>query len=150
MLGKTKDKTWDILIGDSGNISSHYGTLKFKSDDDEKAYSDPTIFSFLAMSPEPGQIVECSPIIDSQHQITGWAWDRFRADKLAANHKSVVDSIIKSILNSVTEKDLVSREGAIRQKWKAREATLKHTSLKHASLKHASELPAPKRPRKLE
>nr|POF05939.1 mrna-capping enzyme subunit alpha [Quercus suber] len=47
---------------------------------------------------------------------------RFRDDKTDGNHISVVQSVLQSIQDAVTEQDLKSRAGAIRTAFKAREA----------------------------
>ena len=47
---------------------------------------------------------------------------RFRDDKTNANHTSTVDSVIESITDRVTEKDLIAAAKGIRDEWKRRAA----------------------------
>lgn len=52
----------------------------------------------------------------------GWRMMRFRDDKPAGNHKSVVENIIKSIADGVEKDGLLSHSTAIRTAWKTRES----------------------------
>jgi len=45
---------------------------------------------------------------------------RFRDDKKEANHTTTVDSVIESISDRVTEKDLIAAARGIRDEWKRR------------------------------
>lgn len=63
------------------------------------------------------RIVECN--VDDQGR---WRIVRFRDDKHEANHKSTVTSVMESIRDRVSEKDLYKAAGRIRDSWKARAA----------------------------
>lgn len=63
------------------------------------------------------RIVECNQ--DGQGR---WRLVRFRDDKKEANHKSTVASVLESINDRVSEKDLYKSAGRIRDSWKARQA----------------------------
>jgi mRNA guanylyltransferase len=63
------------------------------------------------------RIIEC--YMDSQKR---WRFMRFRDDKTTANHTSTVDSVIESITDRVTEKDLIAAAKGIRDEWKRRVA----------------------------
>ncbi|KAL2064477.1 hypothetical protein VTL71DRAFT_4971 [Oculimacula yallundae] len=63
------------------------------------------------------RIVEC--FMDSQKR---WRFMRFRDDKTNANHTSTVSSVIESITDRVTEKDLIDAAKDIRDAWKRRGA----------------------------
>jgi len=82
-------------------------------------YVEPEEWESLKSLKEPldDRIVEC--FMDSQKR---WRYMRFRDDKTQANHTSTVDSVIESITDRVTEKDLVAAAPGIRTEWKKREA----------------------------
>lgn len=63
------------------------------------------------------RIVECNQ--DDQGR---WRLLRFRDDKNEANHKSTVTSVLESINDRVSMKDLYDAAGRIRDSWKARQA----------------------------
>ncbi|KAJ3484333.1 hypothetical protein NLG97_g7078 [Lecanicillium saksenae] len=63
------------------------------------------------------RIVECNQ--DDQKR---WRLLRFRDDKLEANHKSTVVSVLESIKDRVTQQDLYRAAGTIRENWKTRQA----------------------------
>jgi mRNA guanylyltransferase len=63
------------------------------------------------------RIVEC--YMDSRKR---WRYMRFRDDKSTANHTSTVESVIESIMDRVTEKDLIAAAKGIRDEWKRRAA----------------------------
>lgn len=63
------------------------------------------------------RIVECN-----QDDQGHWRIVRFRDDKHEANHKSTVVSVLESIGDRVSEKDLYKAAGRIRDNWKARQA----------------------------
>jgi mRNA guanylyltransferase len=63
------------------------------------------------------RIVEC--YMDSRKR---WRYMRFRDDKTVANHSSTVESVIESIMDRVTEKDLIAAAKGIRDEWKRRAA----------------------------
>lgn len=71
--------------------------------------------------PLTGRIVEC--YVDERGR---WRMYRFRDDKHHANHITVVDKVIESIHNPVTQQMLEEAGPAIRDKWKAREAARRH------------------------
>lgn len=62
------------------------------------------------------RIVECNQ--DDQRR---WRLLRFRDDKLEANHKSTVTSVLDSINDRVDQQDLYRAAGPIRDNWKARQ-----------------------------
>ncbi|KAK2593172.1 Dcp1p-Dcp2p decapping enzyme complex alpha subunit [Conoideocrella luteorostrata] len=63
------------------------------------------------------RIVECNQ--DDQGR---WRLLRFRDDKNEANHKTTVVSVLESIRDRVSDKDLYKSAGPIRDSWKARQA----------------------------
>jgi mRNA guanylyltransferase len=63
------------------------------------------------------RIVEC--YMDSYKR---WRYMRFRDDKKTANHTKTVDAVIESIMDRVTEKDLIAAAKGIRDEWKRRAA----------------------------
>lgn len=63
------------------------------------------------------RIVECN-----QDEQGRWRIVRFRDDKHEANHKTTVASVLESIRDRVSEKDLYRAAGPIRDSWKARQA----------------------------
>ncbi|KAF4460713.1 mRNA-capping enzyme subunit alpha, partial [Fusarium albosuccineum] len=68
-------------------------------------------------SPLVDRIVECN--LDDQGR---WRIVRFRDDKSEANHKSTIQSVLESINDRVSDKDLYRAAGPIRDSWKARAA----------------------------
>lgn len=66
------------------------------------------------------RIVECN-----QDDTGRWRIVRFRDDKNEANHKSTVMSVLESINDRVSEKDLYRAAGRIKDNWKARQARTK-------------------------
>ncbi|RKF63029.1 mRNA-capping enzyme subunit alpha [Erysiphe neolycopersici] len=94
----TSDKTED----------KWYGTM----------YVEPEEWDKLKALEEPldDRIVEC--FMDSQKR---WRYMRFRDDKSNANHTSTVESVIESIMDPVTEQELISAAPRIREKWKQRD-----------------------------
>lgn len=52
--------------------------------------------------------------------VEGWRMKRFRDDKPTGNHIKTVESIIRSIHDSVERETLLEKCGAIRAAWKAR------------------------------
>ncbi|KAI0145355.1 mRNA capping enzyme [Xylariaceae sp. FL1272] len=54
-----------------------------------------------------------------------WRFYRFRDDKTDGNHISVVNSVIESIRDGVTQDELITSAKTIRDNWKAREAAAK-------------------------
>lgn len=67
--------------------------------------------------PLDNRIVEC--YMDENKQ---WKYMRFRDDKTTGNHQTTVDSVIESIRDRVTMRDLIQAAPAIKTKWKQREA----------------------------
>lgn len=65
--------------------------------------------------PLDGRIIEC--YVDD---VGRWRMSRFRDDKLHANHISVVEKVIESIQNPVTQEMLEQAHAVIRDRWKAR------------------------------
>ncbi|KAJ5039082.1 uncharacterized protein L3040_006752 [Drepanopeziza brunnea f. sp. 'multigermtubi'] len=87
----------------------HWGTMYLDDDEWESLKS--------LQEPLEDRIVEC--FMDSQKR---WRYMRFRDDKDVANHISTVNSVIESITDRVTEKDLIAAAKGIRDQWKRREA----------------------------
>ncbi|KAF2765126.1 mRNA capping enzyme, alpha subunit [Teratosphaeria nubilosa] len=72
-----------------------------------------------------GRIIECYRDPISAHwrpKIEPDGCPRFRDDKKDANHISVVNSVIESIKDAVSERDLVEAAGRIKVAYKARQA----------------------------
>lgn len=67
--------------------------------------------------PLQNRIVECN-----QDEQNRWRILRFRDDKNEANHKSTVSSVLESINDRVSDKDLYQAAGRIKDNWKARQA----------------------------
>jgi mRNA guanylyltransferase len=63
------------------------------------------------------RVVEC--YMDDQKR---WRFMRWRDDKKDANHISTVNSVIESITDRVTERDLILAAKSIRDAWKKRQA----------------------------
>jgi mRNA guanylyltransferase len=81
------------------------------------------------------RVIECYQ--DSQHR---WRFMRFRDDKRDANHISVVENVLESIQDRISEDDLIAAQDAIRSKWKAREAAEAQTA-KQPSLQRTASNP---------
>ncbi|KHJ33992.1 putative mrna capping enzyme [Erysiphe necator] len=75
--------------------------------------------------PLEDRIVECS--MDDQQR---WRYMRFRDDKINANHISTVESVIESIMNPVTEEDLMNASSKIRENWKLRDEEINNAQKK--------------------
>lgn len=63
------------------------------------------------------RIIECYQDSDKR-----WRMIRFRDDKDHANHQSTVDSVYQSIIDRISEADLIREANEIREKWKQRAA----------------------------
>jgi mRNA guanylyltransferase len=83
--------------------------------------------------PLDDRIVEC--FMDAQKR---WRYMRFRDDKDHANHMSTVESVIESITDRVTEKDLIVAAKGIRDEWKKREAEAQSRQKKEAERKRVA------------
>jgi mRNA guanylyltransferase len=96
-----------VFVGD-GNPDAWYATL----------YLTPAEWERLKALNEPldDRIVECH--MDTQKR---WRFMRFRDDKHEANHVTTVSSVMESILDAVTEKDLLAAAKGIRDEWKRRQ-----------------------------
>jgi mRNA guanylyltransferase len=96
-----------VWMGD-GKASKWYGTLHLEPQEwaDLKALGEPL----------DERIVEC--YMDAQKR---WRFMRFRDDKDHANHVSTVESVIESIRDAVSEKELIAVAPEVRRRWKARE-----------------------------
>lgn len=66
-------------------------------------------------TPLNDRVVECSLIANGV-----WRFLRFRDDKHEANHISVVESVMESIMDKVSEEDLIEASKGIRDAWKER------------------------------
>ena len=99
-----------VYQGDSGpNRYEPFGDVIISEDEWETLKS--------LEEPLNDRIVECNQ--DDQGR---WRIVRFRDDKHEANHKSTVLSVLDSINDRVSEKDLYKAAGRIRDSWKARQA----------------------------
>ncbi|OAA43097.1 mRNA capping enzyme, alpha subunit [Metarhizium rileyi] len=98
-----------IYLGDSGEKYEFFDDLFLTEDEWEilKSLGDPL----------DDRIIECNQ--DDQGR---WRLLRFRDDKHEANHRSTVISVLESIKDRVSEKDLYKSAGPIRDSWKARQA----------------------------
>ncbi|KAG6040416.1 mRNA-capping enzyme subunit alpha [Claviceps citrina] len=99
-----------VYRGDSGPDKYElFGDLFITEDEWEvlKALNDPL----------NDRIVECN-----QDEQGRWRLVRFRDDKNEANHTSTVASVLESIGDQVSDKDLYRAAGRIRDNWKARQA----------------------------
>ncbi|PQE32274.1 hypothetical protein CJF32_00001016 [Rutstroemia sp. NJR-2017a WRK4] len=97
----------NLLVHASQGKDIWYGTMFLEEEEWEK----------LKALGEPLQdrIVEC--YMDAKAQ---WRFMKFRDDKENANHTSTVESVIESIRDRVTEKDLIAAAKKIRDEWKKR------------------------------
>jgi mRNA guanylyltransferase len=116
-----------IYAGD-GKEDPWYSTL----------YLEPKQWEQMKAAQEPwnDRIIECH--MDSQRR---WRYMRPRDDKTNANHVSTVESVIESIMDRVTERDLIAAAPNIRAQWKRRaaeteqkEAERKETERKRVSM----------------
>ena len=71
----------------------------------------------------------------ASHSRTRWRLHRFREDKVDANHASVVESVLESITDRVTDDDLLRAAESIRTAWKARESEARDRAKKEDALK---------------
>lgn len=67
--------------------------------------------------PLENRVVECA--MDEQHR---WLLHRFRDDKHEANHISTVKSVMESVRDGVSQKELIDAAKGIRDSWKSRQA----------------------------
>lgn len=63
-----------------------------------------------------GAIVECH-----RDEEGRWRFNRFREDKTDANHYTVVEKVLQSIEDGVTEEELITNAVEVRTAWKLRE-----------------------------
>ncbi|CCD54703.1 hypothetical protein ACHAO1_008112 [Botrytis cinerea] len=89
-----------------------YGTMHLEPEEWEKLKE--------LNEPLNDRIVEC--YMDDKKR---WRYMKFRDDKEVANHTSTVESVIESIRDRVTEKDLIAAAPRIRDAWKRRDAEKK-------------------------
>ena len=68
----------------------------------------------------------------SSRVSTRWRYHRLRPDKLESNHITVVESVMQSIADRVTEEDLLAAAPSIRAAWKGREEERKTRATKGA------------------
>jgi len=55
-------------------------------------------------------------------ELQAWRFMRLRDDKPDGNHRDVVEKVVQTILDPVSQSDLLKRCPSIRTKWKARAA----------------------------
>jgi mRNA guanylyltransferase len=101
--------TANLLVGLDSDRDDYYSTL----------YLTPSEWADMKNLNEPldNRIAEC--YMDEQHR---WRWMRWRDDKDTPNHISTVESVIESIRDRVTEKELIMAAKRIRDEWKLRNA----------------------------
>ncbi|KAF2763394.1 mRNA-capping enzyme subunit alpha [Pseudovirgaria hyperparasitica] len=106
--------TFSLLIGESANKFSEFGTLHLEPDEWESMKKLKQVLD--------GRIIECW-----RDDKGRWRFKRepdgsprFRDDKDAPNHISTAHKVMASIRDGVTEMDLLKAETDIRREWKAR------------------------------
>jgi len=99
--------TANLMIGHEGNRELYYATM----------HLEPLEWENLKALKEPldNRIVEC--YMDVQKR---WRYMRWRDDKERPNHITTVESVIESIMDRVTEKELIAAAKRIRDEWKKR------------------------------
>jgi mRNA guanylyltransferase len=99
----------NLLVHAEGNRDDFYATM----------YLEPAEWEGLKSLNEPldDRIAEC--YMDSQKR---WRFMRWRDDKEKPNHISTVESVIESIVDRVTEQELIASAKRIRDEWKRRNA----------------------------
>lgn len=75
-----------------------------------------------------------------------WRFMRLRDDKADGNHVDVVEKVVETILDPVSQKDLLDRCPAIRAKWKARAAAPQPSTARPVIKPPPYNLPPPKLP----
>lgn len=108
---------FNLLIWVGNDNDAHYGTL-YLTEAEWEAWQALEV-------PLDDRIVECH--MDAQGR---WRFMRWRDDKDKPNHISTVESVIESIRDRVTEKELIDSAKGIRDEWKRREAEAKDASRK--------------------
>ena len=109
----------ELFIGDKGRLRP-YSRLQREQLQDSAA---------LAAICKPGSIIEC------RLQDNMWTPLRPRPDKTTPNDVHVVEKILQSIKDDVTERDLISSLDDVWRAWKARERGLKYVRLEWRSFK---------------
>lgn len=99
--------TANLLVSYDNNKDEYYGTM----------YLEPSEWETMKALNEPlnDRIVECH--MDAHKR---WRFMRWRDDKEKPNHISTVESVIESITDRVTEKELLAAAKRIRDEWKKR------------------------------
>lgn len=99
--------TANLLVGHEHNRELYYATMHLEPSDWEilKALNEPL----------DNRIVEC--YMDAQKR---WRYMRWRDDKERPNHIMTVESVIESIMDRVTEKELLAAAKRIKDEWKKR------------------------------
>jgi len=82
-------------------------------------YVEPSEWESMKALGEPldDRIVECF-----QDRQGRWRYMRWRDDKKEPNHISTVESVIESIQDRISEKDLIANAKKVRDEWKRRQA----------------------------
>ncbi|MCJ1286325.1 Dcp1p-Dcp2p decapping enzyme complex alpha subunit [Xylographa opegraphella] len=96
-----------VMVG--GGVYQHYGSMYVEQSEWEhmKALNEPL----------DERIVECY-----QDHHNRWRFMRFRDDKKEGNYIDTVNSVIESIQDKISEKDLIAHAKKIRDEWKKRQA----------------------------
>ncbi|KAF7857301.1 hypothetical protein EAF04_009542 [Stromatinia cepivora] len=102
----------NLFVNAGNNRDEWYATMHLEPEEWEKLKA--------LQEPLNDRIVEC--YMDAQKR---WRYMKFRDDKEVANHTSTVESVIESIKDRVTEKDLIAAAPRIREEWKKRDAQRK-------------------------
>ncbi|MCJ1478133.1 Dcp1p-Dcp2p decapping enzyme complex alpha subunit [Lambiella insularis] len=87
--------------------------------------------------PLEDRIVECY-----QDQHNRWRFMRFRDDKKEGNYIDTVNSVIESIQDKISERDLFANAKKIRDEWKKRQAADEAMAKQEAAARKASVNPA--------
>jgi mRNA guanylyltransferase len=106
----------DLLVFHGGNNYKHFAALSVTQ-------AEWTAMKGMGQKLD-WRIIECyrdSTTGQWRPKIEGDGTPRFRDDKQHANHHTVVDSVIESIEDGVTEQDLFASKEKIRAAWKERE-----------------------------
>lgn len=100
------------VLGPKSNIDQEFGTLFATPEEWErmKAWVEARDDGL------DGQIVECH-----QDEQGRWRFNRFRDDKLEANHHTVSEKVLESIEDAVSKEDLKAAAEGIKASWKRRE-----------------------------
>lgn len=111
--------TFSLSIMIDREVYKPYGTMTV----------EPAEWESMKALQEPldDRIVECYQ--DSQNH---WRFMRFRDDKKEANHVSTVESVIESIQDKISKRDLINNAKKIRDEWKRRDKEVQEAARREA------------------